>query len=122
MAGFWRWPGSGTSFASPQPSSLRSEKFFPIRGFGATGIPRRKWRSFSGLCGRPLFLVRRWPRIQVVQEDPADDRVLACALAAKADYIVSKDEHLQKLREYQGIRILPTEAFLTLITGATNVM
>jgi len=56
----------------------------------------------------------------VIQEDPADDRVLACALAAKADYIVSKDEHLQKLREYQGIRILPTEAFLTLITRETN--
>jgi predicted nucleic acid-binding protein len=58
----------------------------------------------------------------VVREDPADDQVLACALAAKADYIVSKDENLQKLREYQRIRILPTEAFLTLITGATNVM
>jgi len=56
----------------------------------------------------------------VVREDPADDHVLACALAAKADYIVSKDEHLQKLREYRGIRILPTEAFLTLITGKTN--
>jgi putative PIN family toxin of toxin-antitoxin system len=66
------------------------------------------------------FLVRCWPRIQVIQEDPADDQVLACALAAKADYIVSKDEHLQKLREYQGIRILPTEAFLALITGKTN--
>ena len=56
----------------------------------------------------------------MVREDPADDRVLACALVAKAEYIVSKDEHLQKLREYQGIRILPTEAFLTLITGKTN--
>jgi predicted nucleic acid-binding protein len=77
------------------------------------GIPRRKVEREAA------FLVRRWPRIQ---EDPADDRVLACALAAKADYIVSKDEHLQKLREYQRIRILPTEAFLTLITGTTNVM
>jgi putative PIN family toxin of toxin-antitoxin system len=67
-------------------------------------------------------LVRRWPKIQVVREDPADDQVLACALAAKADYIVSKDEHLEKLREYQGIRILLTEAFLALITGATDVM
>jgi putative PIN family toxin of toxin-antitoxin system len=66
------------------------------------------------------FLVRRWPWIQVIREDPADDRVLTCAPGAKAEYIVSKDEHLQKLREYQGIRILPTEAFLTLITGKTN--
>jgi predicted nucleic acid-binding protein len=117
MAGFWHWPGSGTSFASPRASSLRSEKFFPIRGFGATGIPRRKVEEFLRALREAEFLVRRWPRIQVVREDPADDQVLACALAAKAYYIVSKDEHLQKLREYQGIRILPTEVFLTLITG-----
>jgi predicted nucleic acid-binding protein len=77
------------------------------------GIPRRKVEREAA------FLVRRWPRIQ---EDPADDQVLAYALAAKADYIISKDEHLEKLREYQGIRILPTAAFLTLITGATDVM
>ena len=75
------------------------------------GIPRRKVEREAA------FLVRRWPRIQVVREDPADDQVLAYALAAKADYIISKDEHLEKLREYQGIRILPTAAFLTLITG-----
>jgi putative PIN family toxin of toxin-antitoxin system len=86
------------------------------------GYSEEEVEEFLRALREAAFLVRRWPRIQVIQEDPADDRVLACALAAKADYIVSKDEHLQKLREYRGIRILPTEAFLTLITGATNVM
>jgi predicted nucleic acid-binding protein len=43
----------------------------------------------------------------VIQEDPEDDRVLACALAAKADYIVSKDEHLQKLRNIRGFASFP---------------
>ena len=31
------------------------------------------------------FLVRRWPWSQVIREDPADDRVLTCAPAAKAE-------------------------------------
>jgi predicted nucleic acid-binding protein len=84
------------------------------------GIPRRKVEEFLRALREAGFLVRRWSRIQVVREDPADDQVLACALAAKADYIVSKDEHLQKLWEYQGICILPTEAFLTLLTGETD--
>jgi len=84
------------------------------------GYSEEEVEEFLRALREAAFLVRRWPRIQVIQEDPADDRVLACALAAKADYIVSKDEHLQKLREYQGIRILPTEDFLTLITGETN--
>ena len=86
------------------------------------GYSKEEVEEFLRALREAAFLVRRWPKIQVIQEDPADDQVLACALAAKADYIVSKDEHLQKLREYQGICILPTEAFLTLITGATNVM
>jgi putative PIN family toxin of toxin-antitoxin system len=81
------------------------------------GYSEEEVEEFLRALREAAFLVRRWPRIQVVREDPADDQVLACALAAKADYIVSKDEHLQKLREYQRIRILPTEVFLTLITG-----
>ena len=84
------------------------------------GYSEEEVEEFLRALREAAFLVRRWPRIQVVREDPADDQVLACALAAKAHYIVSKDEHLQKLREYQRIRILPTEAFLTLITRETN--
>jgi len=41
----------------------------------------------------------------VVLADPDDDHVLACALAAKADLIVSGDRHLQ-LKHYQAIPIV----------------
>ena len=42
----------------------------------------------------------------VVLADPEDDHVLACALAAKADFIVSGDAHLLSLKTYQGIAIV----------------
>ena len=38
--------------------------------------------------------------------DPADDEVLACALGANADYIVSGDAHLLDLKQYQGMPII----------------
>ena len=41
-----------------------------------------------------------------ILDDPDDDQVLACALAAKAEIIVSGDRHLLDLREHQGIRIV----------------
>lgn len=45
--------------------------------------------------------------------DPDDDQVLACAVAAKADLIVSGDSDLLALREYQAIPIVkPTDALL----------
>jgi uncharacterized protein len=42
-----------------------------------------------------------------VSRDPDDDHVLACALTAKADLIVSGDKDLLDLHEHQGIPILP---------------
>lgn len=50
--------------------------------------------------------------IRLVTTDPADDEVLACALAARAKYIVSGDSDLLRLRSYQRIPILSPTAFV----------
>ena len=50
--------------------------------------------------------------VAIVEEDPSDDRVLECALAADADLIVSGDEHLLKLRKFCGIPVVSTKAAL----------
>jgi len=41
-----------------------------------------------------------------VAGDADDDQVLACALAASADAIVSGDKHLRNLKTYQNIPII----------------
>ena len=41
-----------------------------------------------------------------ILDDPDDDQVLACTLAAKAEFIVSGDRHLLDLKEHLGIRIV----------------
>ena len=44
-------------------------------------------------------------------DDPDDDVVLACAVAAQADLMVSGDPHLLKLAHDEGVRIVtPAEA------------
>lgn len=48
--------------------------------------------------------VRTTPR--VIREDPSDDHVLACAVAGRADLIVSGDAHLLSLRQYRRISIV----------------
>ena len=55
---------------------------------------------------------------RTVPRDPDDDRVLACALAAQADLIVSGDAHLLDLKSYQRIPILTATAALAIIAGA----
>lgn len=47
----------------------------------------------------------------VVTDDVADDAVIAAALAARADLVVSGDRHLLDLKHYHGIPFLdPAEA------------
>ena len=48
----------------------------------------------------------------VIPSDPADEKVLACAVDAEADVIVSGDEHLLALGDYRGIPVLTARAFL----------
>lgn len=48
-----------------------------------------------------------------ILSDPDDDQVLACALAARADLIVSGDRHLLTLGRFRGIDILTVNAALT---------
>ena len=52
-----------------------------------------------------------------IVRDPNDDMVIACAVAAAADYIVSRDEDLLSLGTYEGITMITPEAFIALLRG-----
>jgi predicted nucleic acid-binding protein len=45
-----------------------------------------------------------------ITRDPADDQVLAAALAARADLIVSGDAHVLDLKRFQDIEIVTAAA------------
>ena len=48
----------------------------------------------------------------IIKEDPADNYILACAIAAQASFIISGDKHLLKLKKFRGIPILSPKEFL----------
>ena len=58
--------------------------------------------------------------IDVVEQDPADNRVLECARAGSASYIVTGDAHLLELKEYQGVVILNPAGFLLALAQASR--
>ena len=55
-----------------------------------------------------------------VLTDPEDDHVLACALAAQADLIVSGDPDLLNLKSYQGIPLVGTREALERIAQSAK--
>jgi putative PIN family toxin of toxin-antitoxin system len=52
---------------------------------------------------------------EVIEEDPSDNHILACALEAEAEYIVSGDGHLLELEEYEGVEIMDPTEFISKI-------
>ena len=50
--------------------------------------------------------------VSVVKDDPDDDAVIACAVEAEADAIVSGDRHLLSPGSYRGIPIVRAADFL----------
>jgi len=54
-------------------------------------------------------------RINIIKDDPSDNRLLETALCGNADFIITGDKHLLNLKEYRGIKILTAAEFLELL-------
>jgi putative PIN family toxin of toxin-antitoxin system len=57
-------------------------------------------------------LVRPKESIHVITEDEPDNRILECALEARADVVITGDRHLRQLRTFRGISIVSPGEFL----------
>lgn len=60
-------------------------------------------------------------RVDVVMADPADNIVLECALEAKANFIVSGDQHLLAIVEFRGVQILSPSDYLKITIEHVNL-
>ncbi|MFH1504440.1 MAG: putative toxin-antitoxin system toxin component, PIN family [Candidatus Omnitrophota bacterium] len=71
--------------------------------------------SLISLIEHEAIMIPETAKINVIKGDPDDDKIIACAVGAEADYIVSGDKHLLSLREYKNIPIIPAAEFLRII-------
>ena len=55
-------------------------------------------------------------KLQVIDEDVEDNKILECALAAGADIVVSGDKHLLELGKFKRIKILTPREFFDNLT------
>ena len=57
-------------------------------------------------------LIEPKQKINVIKDDPDDNKVIECAVESFSNYIITYDRHLLKLKEYKGIKIVkPEEIF-----------
>ncbi len=54
-------------------------------------------------------------RIEVILQDPDDNKFLEAAIAGEAQLVVSQDKHLLNLKSYHGIKIIKPEEAVNII-------
>jgi putative PIN family toxin of toxin-antitoxin system len=62
--------------------------------------------------GFNILFTTKTPKIRAVKDDPDDDKFIECAVALKAEVIITGDKVLKAVGEYMGIKILTPQQFL----------
>jgi putative PIN family toxin of toxin-antitoxin system len=62
--------------------------------------------------GFNILFTTKTPKIKAVRDDPDDDKFIECAVALKAEAIITGDKALKAMNEYMGIKILTPQQFL----------
>ena len=62
--------------------------------------------------GFNILFTTKTPKIRVVKDDPDDDKFIECAVALRAEFVITGDRAIKALGEYMGIKILTPQQFL----------
>ena len=62
--------------------------------------------------GTYVLFAAKTPSLKIVHDNPADDKFIECAVALKADFVITGDRALRDIGDYMGIRILNPQEFL----------
>ena len=54
-------------------------------------------------------------KVNVVKDDPADNRILECAVEGKSEYLVTRDNHLLKLKSFRGAQMIKVADLLRVV-------
>lgn len=77
-------------------------------------MPDDAIREWIELIVEKSEIVEPTERIDIVKDDPEDNIFIEAAIAGNADYLVSQDKHLLKLKEFREIKIVTPEEFIKL--------
>lgn len=69
-------------------------------------VPPDDLASFVALLLRAAVLVHPRRTVDVVRDDPVDNRVLEAAVAGECDLVVSGDRHLLDLGAFEGMDVV----------------
>ena len=61
-------------------------------------------------------------KVEIVKDDPEDNKVLECALVEMPDFIISGDSHLLKLKEFRESKIITSRKLLDIFEKEKSII
>ena len=92
---------------------IRAFKYPKLHRLFTASFEPEQWFARISLLAK--FVSGEYEIEEQVSEDSDDDKYLAAAIEAQADFVVTGDSDLLDLKEYQRIRIISPRAFLSLL-------
>ncbi|MBI2110050.1 putative toxin-antitoxin system toxin component, PIN family [Candidatus Woesearchaeota archaeon] len=80
--------------------------------FGFTDEQKLK---FLNILLEVAVLVEVPGKLKIIKEDPPDDNILETAVEGGADFIISGDWHILKLKQFNDIKIVKVSEFFKII-------
>ena len=84
------------------------------------GEPDELIQRQTGLVFEYTNVIVVGKKVNVVKADPDDNKILECAIACSADYIVTGDNHLLDIKEYKRVKIVNAQKFVEIIENSKN--
>lgn len=104
--------GAVLNFTSPQIlQEIREKLLIKFK------LPPEKVKEFLEIIVFNSKIINPDKEVDIVKKDPKDNKIIECALGARASFIISGDKHLLEIREYEEIKIISPGEFLSKIEG-----
>jgi uncharacterized protein len=77
-------------------------------------------RAYLSALLSEAVMVDDLPELKAVPDDPNDDIIIATAVKAEANYLITGDQHMLGLGSYQNTTILSARAFIEYVQQAAQ--
>jgi len=116
------WPGKPRQIfkqvLNGQFELIISEKQFTeiqrVLNYPKLKLTTQEQERFLDVLARTARMVETHNEVQIIKEDPPDNALLEAAIEHNARAIISGDQHLLKVKNFQNIKILTPAEFLDL--------
>ena len=78
-------------------------------------LDEEEFSVWEGLILERSLIIESYEKLEIVKDDPEDNKFIEAAIAGKALYIITQDKHLLNLKEFKGIKILHPDEFVKIL-------